>query len=95
MISSNPGTHGSKAVPPESPETGVEPVPAPELSAARVGPVRPTLVARATARAANAAAAAASQVARSASRAAPHVEATPYRAVFACAMQAQGAPEEA
>ncbi|HEY6193840.1 MAG TPA: hypothetical protein VI504_02270 [Candidatus Eisenbacteria bacterium] len=95
MITSNPGTHGTQAAPAETPEILADPTPALEPSAAPVGPTRPTRVALATTRAATAAAAAASQVARGANRAAPPMVATPYRAVFACAMQAQGAPEEA
>jgi len=100
MISSDPGAHEPTAAAAETPALRAELAPAGEMSAAPLAPARPTLVARATARTATtrataATAAAAGQVGRSASRAAPRLEGTPYRAVFACAMRAQAAPEEA
>lgn len=90
-----PVTHEAPAAPPPVRRaTETEPAPVTEPAAAAV---RPTLAAiGAAARAAHAsAAAAATHIARSAHRATPRADVTPYRAVFACAMNAQDAPDKA
>ena len=96
MISSNPGAQGSTAsrtAIPVTPASETVTVPGTEIA---VAAARPTLVALAAARAARASAAVhGTQNARSAPRAAPRADDTPYRAVFACALQAKDAPGEA